>query len=108
MVEFFYTCVPPPYSQCVPQVPNLFPKGLSLMWALLSNSPLQLFFAHELNFLILSSWMDGWMDRWVISEKPLPTHIKQMEIPSLTSLGMAKWLIMLLLTIVIPSQRGCV
>jgi hypothetical protein len=31
-----------------------------------------------------------------------------MEIPSLTSLGMAKWLIMLLLTIVIPSQRGCV
>jgi hypothetical protein len=47
------------------------------MLALQSNLPLQLFFAHEFEFSHFVM-MDGWMDGWVISKKPLPTQIKPM------------------------------
>jgi len=62
------------------------------MWALLSSLPLQLFFAHELNFSHFVM-MDGWMgDFQETTSHPDQTNV----IPSLPSLGMAKWLIMLL------------
>jgi hypothetical protein len=66
------------------------------MLALQSNLPLQLFFAHEFefsHFVMMDGWMDGWMgDFQETTSHPDQTNV----IPSLTSLGMAKWLIMLL------------